>query len=102
MSALSIQRDASYSGWLRGYRIFVDGEAHGAVRSNSIRTVDVPPGRHDVQLRMDWSSSPVVAVDVGDAGAVLACGPGARCGGWSLLSLACPVEASIWLRPQPS
>ena len=102
MSALSIQRGGGYSDWLRGYKIFIDGEEHGAVRPNSIRTLEVPAGRHQVQLRMDWSSSPVVAVDVDDDGATLACGPGARCGGWSLLSLSCPVETSIWLRPRSS
>lgn len=99
MSALSIQRGGGYPDWLRSYKIFVDGEEHGTLRHNSTRIVEVVRGRHEVQLRMDWSGSTVLAVDVDDAGAMLACGPSVR-SGWSLLSLSRPVANSIWLRRQ--
>ena len=99
MPALSIRRSGGYPDWLRSYRISVDGEDHGSVRHNAVRTIEVARGRHEVQLHMDWSSSAVVAVDVGDAGAVLACGPTAR-SGWSFLSLARPVADTMWLRRQ--
>ena len=101
MSVLSIRRGTGFPGWLRGYRIFVDGEEHGTVRNNSTRSVEVASGRHRVQLRLDWSTSDVVDVDVGDRGAVLACGPAVR-GGWSAFSLSRPVADTIWLRPQAS
>ena len=99
MPALSIHRSGGYPDWMRSYRIFVDGEDQGSVKHNETRTIEVANGRHEVQLRMDWSSSAVVAVDVDDAGTTLACGPTAR-SGWSFLSLSRPVADTMWLRPQ--
>ncbi len=99
MSVLSIQRSAGFPDWLRGYRIFIDGEEHGTVMNNSTRSVEVASGRHQVQLRLDWSISDVVDVYVDDQGAVLACGPAVR-NGWSALSLSRPVADTIWLRQQ--
>ena len=50
---------------LRSYRVLVDGEHVGRLRPGGAVTAAVAPGRHVVQVRIDWTGSPEVAVEVG-------------------------------------
>lgn len=49
---------------LRSYVVLVDGEKVGRLRRGNELKLRVPPGRHGVRARIDWTGSPEVAVDV--------------------------------------
>jgi len=45
---------------LRAYRILVDGQERGKIRRGESVVLEVDPGPHDVQVRIDWCRSPVL------------------------------------------
>jgi hypothetical protein len=53
---------------LRAYRLVVDGYAVGEVRPGQVLRVQVSPGRHEVQARIDWTGSRRWVVHVIDGG----------------------------------
>jgi hypothetical protein len=64
-STITVWRPCAFVDRLRSYRIQVDGEEAVRIRPDTLVTIPVAPGRHDVEARIDWLSSPTVAVDVG-------------------------------------
>jgi hypothetical protein len=51
---------------LRRYNIKVDGELVGTIRRGGRLAVEVSPGSHHVEARIDWTGSPRVEVNVVD------------------------------------
>jgi hypothetical protein len=49
---------------LRQYRVLIDGQYVGRLPFADTADFDVQPGSHTVQIRIDWTGSPEVAVDV--------------------------------------
>ena len=79
MAELIVRRRSALQDRLRDYIVLVDGSEHARVANGSEIRVHVQPGRHRVQLKIDWCGSPAVDVDVPDGGAqVLDCGPNAN------------------------
>jgi hypothetical protein len=56
---------------LQPYRVIIDGERIGTVRNDSTTDFTVPPGEHSVQLKIDWSGSPVLHIRVETGGTIL-------------------------------
>ena len=79
MAELIVRRRAAwYQDRMRDYIVLVDGSERGRVGNDAEVRVHVEPGRHKVQLKIDWCGSPVIEVDVPAGGAqVLDCGPNA-------------------------
>ena len=79
MAELIVRRRAAwYQDRMRDYIVLVDGSERGRVGSDAEVRVRVEPGRHTVQLQIDWCGSPAVDVDVAAGSAqVLDCGPNA-------------------------
>lgn len=79
MAELIVRRRAAW--WqdrMRDYLILVDGSEAGRVGNGGDVRLQVAPGRHRVQLRIDRCASPALDVDVADGAAhVLDCGPNA-------------------------
>ena len=48
---------------IRSYRILLDDQLVARVRNGRTVELDVPPGHHRVQARIDWSGSPVIQVE---------------------------------------
>jgi len=46
------------------YVVLVDGEKAGRLRRGDELELRVPPGRHMVRVRIDWTGSPERAIDV--------------------------------------
>ncbi|HKF82599.1 MAG TPA: hypothetical protein VKB23_06540 [Solirubrobacterales bacterium] len=60
----------------RAYRIFIDGRKCGTIKPGESKTIDVSPGHHELQLRLDWGSSEKVMINLGvGEGAKFACRP---------------------------
>ena len=41
----------------RSYKVIIDGTFVGAIRRRETRSFDVPPGRHEIHLTIDWCRS---------------------------------------------
>jgi hypothetical protein len=48
----------------RSYRVLVDGERVGSLRQGEQKEFDVAPGRHKVEVIVDWGRSPAISVDL--------------------------------------
>ncbi|MEV7216923.1 hypothetical protein AB0O31_28010 [Kitasatospora cineracea] len=60
----------------RAYRVLVDGVVVGKVRRGGSVAVEVPTGRHMIQVKIDWCGSPKVLVTVGTGREYrMKCGP---------------------------
>lgn len=79
MAELIVRRCAAkWQDRMRDYRVLVDGSERGRVGNGGEIRVLVEPGRHRVQVKIDWCGSPAVDVDVEEGVAqVLECGPNA-------------------------
>ena len=60
---------------MRSYVLEVDGEPRGKVANGDTLEIDLPPGSHRVQMRIDWCGSHELVVD-GSADTRLHCAPG--------------------------
>jgi hypothetical protein len=76
MAELIVRRRAASQDQMCKYVVLVDGGERGRVGNDSEIRVHVEPGRHRVQLKVNWCRSPAVDVDVPGGGKqVLDCGP---------------------------
>ncbi|MFC5906802.1 hypothetical protein [Streptacidiphilus monticola] len=66
-----------YRDALRRYRVLLDGAQVGLISRGRSLCFQVPPGDHQLQLRIDWCASPSVTAEVGPGQAVhYSCAPG--------------------------
>src|SRR3954452_23086889 len=64
MASLTIERAAN--AWVdraRAYKVMVDGNEVGSVKRGETQTFQVPPGPHEVHMKIDWTRSPSVEAD---------------------------------------
>jgi hypothetical protein len=54
------------------YRLMVDGAPRGNVKQGETLEIDLPPGDHHVQMKIDWATSPELVVS-GDRDVDLRC-----------------------------
>lgn len=66
MTKLKIKRPSGFRDGLRAYRIFIDGKETGKIRAGKSAEFEVAPGKHDIQIHVDWCKSPVFNVDVAE------------------------------------
>lgn len=77
MTQIVICRERSnWQDLLRDYEIVLDGRRVSTVSNGAEASLAVAPGRHSVQMKIDWCTSPAFEVNV-EAGAtvLLECGP---------------------------
>ena len=48
----------------RAYRLIIDGRQAGKLKRGQCVQIGVEPGRHSVQMAIDWCSSKILDVDV--------------------------------------
>lgn len=99
VSRIDISRATAWQDKLRRYQILVDGEPAGTIAEGAQVSLPVTPGRHQVQLKIDWCSSPELNVDVPPGGVVqLDCGPSAH-PVLALLYITFYRRRYLWLEP---
>jgi hypothetical protein len=66
---------------IRRYKVRLDGERIGMLRPDEQLSIELEPGSHEVQIKLDWGSSPrrIVELAPGEV-AWLRCGPGSVLG----------------------
>lgn len=62
-ATIHFRRPKAYVDTGAGYRVVIDGERRGVIRNGKELTLPVDPGRHQLQLRYYWCSSPVLEID---------------------------------------
>ena len=81
-ATIRIQRDGGrHVDRARRYAVIVDDEVVGRIRRGESFDHRVSPGRHEVRLKIDWSGSPTVEVDIPEGGVErFRCAPAIRRG----------------------
>jgi hypothetical protein len=76
MCELTIRRQMATRDRRRRYKVVVDGNEVGSVKAGSTWAGRLAPGRHLVEMRIDWKCSPALEVDALPGRPVdLRCGP---------------------------
>jgi len=72
---------------LRSYKVVIDGNTVGDIRRGETKTYDVPPGRHEIHLEIDWAKSRNLELNLssGDV-ASLTCSARPPNAGWTALA----------------
>ncbi|MGH2754128.1 MAG: hypothetical protein ACRDLB_06805 [Actinomycetota bacterium] len=71
-----VQREKAWTDKARAYRILLDGAEVTRIRENQPQSFTVGPGRHELQLKIDWAMSPVLPFEVAEGDEVrFTCGP---------------------------
>jgi hypothetical protein len=81
MSAtISVERQAGgYTDRARAYKVLVDGDEKATVKHGQTAEVEVAPGEHELQMKVDWATSPPLRVELADGDhARFACAPNAN------------------------
>ena len=66
MPTLTVHRDRGWTDRFRRYRILVDGAEVGRLRQGERLAVEVAPGPHEVEARIDWCGSRVLEFECAD------------------------------------
>jgi rhomboid protease GluP len=66
VTKLKIRRPSGFRDGMRTYRIFVDGQETGKIRAGKAAEFEVTPGKHDIQIQLDWCRSPIFSVDIAE------------------------------------
>jgi len=73
MARLSLYREpVAWTDTWRSYELLVDGKVRGMVRQGKTLEIDLTPGDHRVQMKIDWGTSPELVVS-GDRDVALRC-----------------------------
>jgi hypothetical protein len=63
-AVIHVERDKSLTDAMRAYKVIVDGETAGKVRRGKNVSVDVAPGPHEVWMKVDWTKSGSIELDL--------------------------------------
>ena len=63
-AVIQVERDKSMTDALRAYKVVVDGETAGKVRRGKRVRVDVAPGPHEVWMKVDWTKSAPIELEL--------------------------------------
>jgi hypothetical protein len=67
VAEIVLTRPAGYrTDRLRPYRVIIDDKKVGAIKPGETEVFSLPPGSHELQLKIDWASSEKLQVDLGD------------------------------------
>lgn len=50
--------------WGRSFDVLIDGRPAGSIAPGETATFSLSPGRHEIQLKLDWGRSQPVAIDL--------------------------------------
>jgi hypothetical protein len=78
-AAIHVDREAGgYTDRARAYKVLVDGEERGTVKHAEGVEIEVEPGAHQLQMKLDWAGSPTLDVEIADGErAEFVCAPNA-------------------------
>ncbi|MDZ7681847.1 MAG: hypothetical protein U5J63_09105 [Fodinibius sp.] len=63
---IRVSRGNHFFGMVRRLKVYLNGEVKGYVHRDTSTDIEVSPGRYLLYVKMDWCSSKVVEIDIGD------------------------------------
>ena len=97
---IRIKRDSGYADRLRAYKVVLDSNIVGEIRNGQQIELKVTPGKHRLQLKIDWCCSNIVDFEMSDCDMEFQCGSNLR--GFKILLaivyVAVLYDQYIWLR----
>src|SRR5438105_2345668 len=66
MPGIAIKRANEFADMVRSYKVELDGEVVGKVKSGETFSYELPSGMHSLKLRIDWKGSNTVAFEISD------------------------------------
>lgn len=66
MPSVKLIRDTGYADAARTYKVLVDGAVVTRIKQGATLQLEVSPGEHHLQLKIDWCSSRRVSFKVAD------------------------------------
>ena len=64
MASLTLIRDTGYVDAARAYKVLIDGAVVDRIKQGATLQLEVPPGEHQLQMKIDWCSSKPVLFTV--------------------------------------
>lgn len=80
---IRIKRESGFKDSLRAYKIVMDGEIIGGIENGQVVDLNVPPGKHQLFLKIDWCRSNSIDFVCGQNIVEFECGNNIR--GWRIL-----------------
>jgi hypothetical protein len=65
VGALIVRRDKGWSDKFRKWKVVLDGNEVGRLREGEEIRVDVPDGAHEIQMKIDWTTSAKIPFECG-------------------------------------
>lgn len=80
MPEIELTRPTGYkTDRLRAYQVYIDGQKVGQIKAGATEVFKVPPGQHELRLKIDWGASEKLQVELGDSDrAQFICAPRVR------------------------
>ncbi len=78
MTTIKLRRINAMADWLRSYQIVIDDEVSGKIKNGQEVELEVPPGKHRLQLRIDWCDSNPIEFELIDESLTFECGSNFR------------------------
>jgi hypothetical protein len=75
---LRLMRDSGLADRFRAYKVILDGNAIGEIKDGEKREFDVPSGRHQLYLKLDWCRSNIVVFETHENTVEFECGSNLR------------------------
>ena len=105
MSArIHVARKREFADFLRQYKVVIDGMEKGRIKNGGSFDCEIAPGRHTIELKIDWCGSNTIAFNVADNEIIrFDCGSNLR--GWKLFKARKIMREAphewIWLKNSP-
>lgn len=78
MKKITISRDSGFADKFRAYQVMLDGKSIGEINDGETESFDVPTGRHELRLEIDWCGSNTVVFDLDRNDLAFECGSNLR------------------------
>jgi hypothetical protein len=75
---VKIKRDSRYADRIRLYKIVLDGNVIGKIKNGQQLELEVPPGKHQLHLKIDWCRSNFVDFEANGGSIEFECGNNIR------------------------
>ncbi|QHZ48864.1 MULTISPECIES: hypothetical protein [Bacillus] len=82
---IEMSRTSQYMNKWRGFSVLIDGVEAGKIKDGESVRMDLPPGEHTIQVKIDWCTSQILRFTL-DEGEVLKFRCGSPIRGWKIFA----------------
>lgn len=82
MGKLILSRKKEWQNKAKSFKVYLDGEKRATISNGEIKEIEMEPGKHQLQLKVDWCSSPEIELDISDDKSITMKTSGYKFGSW--------------------